>query len=108
MKNNWGFSDKLPSEIVDEFLVRVSEMKKTKKTFLPKFSFDKSLILLGARIRVVYKSMGLSQGEFAGKIGVKQYELSRWVTGKYPPSALDIKKISDVTGKPLDYFFEGI
>lgn len=92
-------------KIVDEFL-KSFEMKNKKIQPSNIKLFNGEAILLGARIRMSYKLKGWNQLEFSRQMGKPQYEISRWVTGKYEPTALELKKIAEITGQPIEFFFQ--
>lgn len=50
--------------------------------------------------------MKMNQVEFAKKVGVHFITVSRWESDKMMPDLNAIKKISEVTGKPVSYFTE--
>ena len=49
---------------------------------------------VGKRIRALRKGLGMTQVEFAAKVGVAQYHLSHWETGKLIPKAESVARIS--------------
>ena len=49
---------------------------------------------------------GLTQKEFAGKLGVGQQLISFWVTGKQKPTVTSLKKIAFALNVPIKYFIE--
>lgn len=60
---------------------------------------------LGERIVKARKEAGFSdQGEFAHALGTQQPTVSRWESGKFEPGPEFLKKIADVTKKPLSFF----
>ncbi len=58
------------------------------------------------KIRQVVKETGMTQQNFAKKIGLGESVISRWLKGDRQPSITSLKKISEATGKPLKYFLE--
>ena len=66
--------------------------------------------MLAARIRRARREMPfergkqISQATFAEKLGVHWVTVSNWERGKSPPTVKNVKAISALTGKPLDYF----
>ena len=62
--------------------------------------------LLGARIKELRKSRGLSQEELAEKIGVEPQHMSRLEIGKSYPSLDRLEKIAIALDVPLKDFFE--
>ena len=48
---------------------------------------------LSERIEYIYAKTGLTQREFARRIGVRPEALREWLTGRSSPSALSLAKI---------------
>ena len=57
------------------------------------------------RLRDARVKMGLSQLHFAEKVGISMRTLRRFESGRGTPKLADLKRICEVTGKPLDFFF---
>jgi len=57
------------------------------------------------QIRDLREGLGLSQQEFADRIGVTKQSVSSWETGTSEPSIENLLKIVNVTGAKLDSFF---
>lgn len=61
---------------------------------------------IGKRIKLAIAMKLWTQSELANKMDVVPQEVSRWVSGQYLPDAWELKKISELTEQPLDFFFE--
>ena len=48
---------------------------------------------------------GLSQREFAEKIGVSLATITNWESGKTEPDLSELRAISNLSGIPLDFIF---
>ena len=48
---------------------------------------------------------GLSQREFAEKIGVSLATITNWESGKTEPDLSELRAISNLSGIPMDYIF---
>jgi transcriptional regulator with XRE-family HTH domain len=59
---------------------------------------------IGAKIKLARLEVGLTQTEFAEKIGVTSVMVSRYESGKSSP-VRQIEAISKILGKSQDYFF---
>jgi transcriptional regulator with XRE-family HTH domain len=62
---------------------------------------------IGDRLEKVRLAYGISQAEFARRIGVKSHTYNGWLTGEKRPSvdtAIDICEAFDLT---LDYLYRG-
>jgi transcriptional regulator with XRE-family HTH domain len=57
------------------------------------------------QIRALREGLGLSQAEFAARLGVTKQAVSRWETGLSEPSVAHLVKLVNVTGARLDSFF---
>ncbi|MBF0548737.1 MAG: helix-turn-helix transcriptional regulator [Candidatus Riflebacteria bacterium] len=60
-------------------------------------------MLLGEKIKSLRKEKGLSQHEFAEKIGADARQISRYETGRITPSVEAIIKIAKVFDVSIDY-----
>lgn len=66
--------------------------------------------ILAARIRQARRGMPwergkqISQATFADKLGVHWVTVSNWERAKSPPTLSNLRAISDLTGKALDFF----
>jgi repressor LexA len=65
-----------------------------------------SLKILGNKIKVARKSIGLSQRDLARYIKVSDKAVSSYEVGRSSPSVTVLKKISTIVHKPLSYFDE--
>lgn len=48
---------------------------------------------------------GFNQVSLAKKLGLKSASVSKWIRGENNPKLSTLEKISEATGKPLNYFF---
>lgn len=48
---------------------------------------------------------GLNQREFAEKIGVSLATVGNWESGKTEPDLSELRKISNLSGIPMDFIF---
>lgn len=59
---------------------------------------------LSDRIRIAREEMKLTQEEFAANIGMTRSAVQKWEQGQADPYPKTLRKISEVTGKPLEWF----
>ncbi|MFA6132841.1 MAG: helix-turn-helix transcriptional regulator [Phycisphaerae bacterium] len=52
-------------------------------------------------IRELRKAMGLTQEQFAAKVGVTFSTVNRWESGKSLPSPLALRRIEELLGEDL-------
>ena len=62
---------------------------------------------LGDRLRLLRKALGLSQAEFASKLGVKQRAISHWERGDTEPSFKTLQRISEIWSVNPVWLFKG-
>jgi transcriptional regulator with XRE-family HTH domain len=55
------------------------------------------------RLNSLYRSTGLSQTQYARKIGVAQGTVARWLSGEYMPTVESIEIISNYHHKSVDW-----
>lgn len=48
---------------------------------------------------------GLNQRQFANEIGVSLATITNWEKGKTEPDSSQLRKISQISGIPMDYIF---
>lgn len=60
---------------------------------------------IGENIKKIRKEKGLQQKEVAAKVGSDQSNYNKMENGKREPSAMVLKKLSDLFGVPVDFFF---
>lgn len=48
---------------------------------------------------------GLNQRQMASTLGVNQSTVTNWERGKSEPDATQLRKISEVSGIPMDFIF---
>lgn len=58
------------------------------------------------QIRGLREGLGLSQQEFADRIGVTKQAVSSWETGASSPSIENLLRMVNACGAKLDSFFE--
>jgi transcriptional regulator with XRE-family HTH domain len=61
----------------------------------------------GEQIKKAIKETGLTQEEFAEKIGTIGSVIQNWIREIRTPKFKNLKKIAAATGKPLSYFLSG-
>ena len=61
---------------------------------------------LGQRIRSAREAKGISQEEFAARIGRDQRAVSEYENGKRKITVTDLPHFADVLGVPLSYLYE--
>lgn len=61
---------------------------------------------LGKKIKMAMYDCGFNQVSLAKKLGLNSSSVSLWVTGKGKPSLKTLQSVAEITGKPLNYFFE--
>lgn len=47
----------------------------------------------------------MSQAEMAKAIGVTQYTIANWESNKSVPNAIQLRRISELSGIPMDFIF---
>lgn len=57
------------------------------------------------RLRAARIDLGLTQLNFADKLGISLRTLRYFESGHRQPRSDNLKRICEVTGKPLDFFF---
>jgi transcriptional regulator with XRE-family HTH domain len=58
-----------------------------------------------SRLREARVATGLNQLHFSERLGINMRTLRRYESGHGTPNARHLKRICEVTGKPLDFFF---
>ena len=58
-------------------------------------------IEIANRISYLLNDMKISQRDFANRLGKKESEISRWLTGKYGFTTKSLARISAVLGRPI-------
>ena len=48
---------------------------------------------------------GMNQAEFAEELGIDRSTVANWETGKTEPSATQLRRISELSGIPIDFIF---
>lgn len=61
---------------------------------------DIRITLAAARV-----NSGLNQSEFAREMGVSLATITNWEKGRTEPDATQLRKISQLSGIPMDYIF---
>ncbi|MEM8935767.1 MAG: helix-turn-helix domain-containing protein [Pseudomonadota bacterium] len=62
---------------------------------------------IGDRIRFSRKSLGLSQAELAGRVGVSQPAIANWESGAHDPRRIMMAKLAHVLDAPVEWLAEG-
>jgi transcriptional regulator with XRE-family HTH domain len=62
---------------------------------------------LPERIATAIQEAATSPTQIAADCGISSSTLWRWTKGTSEPSASQLQSLSEATGKPLDYFFDG-
>ncbi|MBU9728081.1 helix-turn-helix domain-containing protein [Diplocloster modestus] len=57
------------------------------------------------RIAAARINAGLTQREFAQRIGVNLSTITNWENGKTEPNVTQLRKISEISGIPMDFIF---
>lgn len=84
----------MKKNMLDEFLSEIS----------PEVYSQVSLnIDIANKIADMLKARHMTQREFAAKMGKKESEISRWLTGVHGFNTNTLSKISDVLGEPVIY-----
>jgi transcriptional regulator with XRE-family HTH domain len=52
------------------------------------------------------RQLALTQREFAALVGVEPVQVSRWENGKAEPRLAQVRKLAEVTGRPVSWFFD--
>lgn len=63
-------------------------------------------IEFGGRIREARKELGMSQNKLARALEVSDRAVQNWEQGRRSPRTYLLKRLSEVTGKPIAWFFE--
>jgi len=63
---------------------------------------------MNERIKLLRKQLGLSQGEFAQKLGMKQTSISNYEIGRNEPMPIAIKLICDTFGVNEAWLRDGV
>jgi transcriptional regulator with XRE-family HTH domain len=61
---------------------------------------------LSKRIKQALFDANLNQRELSRKVGVSETHVSNWICGHRNPRLKNLKKISQLTHKPLSYFLD--
>lgn len=86
-----------PTEIMDESTAWYNSLQK------------RGLIMnIGSRIKTIRKELGLTQKEFAAKIGIHHGQLARYEIGGSTPSIDILTKMADFCEVSIDYFVYGV
>lgn len=48
---------------------------------------------------------GMNQAEFAEELGIDRSTVANWEAGKTEPSATQLRRISELSGIPIDFIF---
>lgn len=55
---------------------------------------------LGARIRELRETLGVSQGRWGEELGVRQATISAWENGRAEPHPRNLRRVAETTGDP--------
>lgn len=65
--------------------------------------------MYGKEIKIILPAVRanarMSQQEFADKLGVSKDTVFNWENGKAEPSATHLRKMSELSGIPMDFIF---
>jgi transcriptional regulator with XRE-family HTH domain len=62
--------------------------------------------LFRKNLKSIMGELGITQQELADKMGIKQQQISYWLTGKNSPTYRSLIKLSDALDKPINFFLE--
>ncbi|MCB4790397.1 MAG: helix-turn-helix domain-containing protein [Elusimicrobia bacterium] len=60
---------------------------------------------IGLKIQIARKEANIKQNKLSKMLNVSNVTVSRWESGGIKPAIETIRKISEITGKPISYFF---
>lgn len=63
---------------------------------------------IGKNIKIAMAISGINQKKLAELIGCSPTEISFWTTNKRMPNIIELKKISEIFKKPMEWFFKEI
>ncbi len=63
---------------------------------------------IGINISVAMQIANITQTELAQLLGITQAEISLWKNSKRLPNILELKKMSEIFKKPMEWFFKEI
>lgn len=66
------------------------------------YNKDKEFI---KKLKQAMLESGLNQVSLAERLGIKSGSVSKWLRGENNPKLSTLEAISEVTGKPINYFF---
>lgn len=62
---------------------------------------------IGARIRTIRHSRGITQDELASQIGVSRSAVAQWETGRAGQVTANLTRIADILGVSVEYLLHG-
>ena len=62
--------------------------------------------IFGIRLSLALRQKNISVSGLAKLLGVAQPTVSGWIAGKRSPDIYQLKDISEITGKPMEWFFK--
>lgn len=63
---------------------------------------------IGINIAIAMQIANITQTELAQKLGITQAEISLWKNSRRLPNILELKKMSEIFKKPMEWFFKEI
>jgi transcriptional regulator with XRE-family HTH domain len=73
---------------------------------MPQGAYGMDASLFGPRLRELREGAGLSQGELAEKMGVRQVTVSAWEVGTRSPDLTMLVKLAEFFGVTVNDFLE--
>lgn len=99
----------IPKKIAEKYRVKPKTSRQRNKGKTPEEIFaelDRKYTKAGALLRGVRARESLTQVEFAKKLGISQYNLSKMENGKRPIGKIIAKRIEKIFGANYRYFLE--
>lgn len=95
-----------PTEKVNDLLNRIIPLKKIALSKIGNINDIGLRKTIGRNIKEAIKQMGVSQKEFARKLGVAPETLSAYVNGRVLETFTKLFEIAKLTSKDVRWFFE--
>ena len=61
--------------------------------------------MISISLKAVRTNTGMTQKEWAEKLGVTDVTVNNWENGKTEPTLSQLRKMSDLSGIPMDFIF---